>query len=83
MMLLSKCEGIRFKKESLIKEDRRRYKFGSQEHLIVECLHNDEGNGDNNREKSKEMDFKKKKKGHAYCVEWDFYAFSSKSKHDY
>lgn len=25
------------------------------------------------------MDFKKKKKGHAYCVEWDFYAFSSKS----
>lgn len=44
-------KGYGSKKEALIKEDRRRYKVGSQEHLIVECSHDDEENGDNKREK--------------------------------
>lgn len=49
------------KKEALIKEDRRRYKFGSQEYLIVECLHNDEENGDNKREKKQGDGFQEEK----------------------
>jgi hypothetical protein len=54
--------GSKKKKHALIKEDRRCYKFGSQEHITVECLHNAEEMEITREEKSKGWISRRKRK---------------------
>lgn len=71
------------KKKVFIKrrEERRCYKCSSQDHLIIECPHNDEEKKENKRDKDdKKMAFKK---SHAHRVEWDSDASTSDNENDY
>lgn len=62
------------------REERRCYKCSSQDHLIIECPHNDEEKKENKRDKDDKMAFKK---SHAHRVEWDSDASTSDNENDY
>ncbi|XP_066333176.1 uncharacterized protein [Miscanthus floridulus] len=72
--------GVRRRKDSSKYKDqpRRCYKWKSKDHLVAKCPYNSDNDENEKKEKKdKKMTFKKKKKGHSYCVTWDSDASSS------